>query len=361
MKFSLLTRALAVVGCTVALVGASPGCTKDEKAAPTKGQKGAKGKRNAKQAGRKRGKPGPPPAAPPEVAKAKAAPALPELPELGAQAKADTPAKAPANESKCGDTQMTDGTVPLDCIEEGAIEGALQPLVPIEKVHVDDATLPTVVDHHADGLEGAVRDQGKAPLGSAFALAGAIDHAMAVWTGAPGKTSVMEIWSRYHAPSLTAALKVGPTFKAVGKPGAMYVPNYEGGKGAQSVLVAGYATFPHGTYFLVKNSAGEKWGDGGYAWIHEATVKANLAHAFVVDARPTDASKLKRKPHVEPKAGCPQGQFPDTATGACEGICPDKSPRYQNVCPKDGQCPKGMVNLTASASSRRRPPARTRR
>ncbi|HVY44956.1 MAG TPA: C1 family peptidase, partial [Minicystis sp.] len=141
------------------------------------------------------------------------------------------------------------------------------------------------------------------------------------------------------------ALKVGPTFKPVGKPGAMYVPHYEGGKGAHALLVVGYATYPHGTYFLVKNSVGEKWGDQGYAWLHENTLKANIAHAYVVDARPADASKLKRKVH-KPQAGpCKPGTFPDAISGACSPVCSDRGPRYDNVCPKKDECPKGQVNL----------------
>src|SRR5262249_12563265 len=110
---------------------------------------------------------------------------------------------------------------------------------------------------------------------------------------------------------IVVSLKVGPSFKPVGKDGAKYIPNYEGGKGAQSLVLAGYATYPHGTYFLVHGSFGDGWGDKGYAWLHEATLKANLVRAFVVDTRPTDATKLKRKPPKSTDAKCLREQMPD--------------------------------------------------
>ncbi len=436
MTFSRILKAFSLVGLAAALV-AVPACSSksadkgDQKGAQGKGKRAGKGKgkmKGKKGAGRKPA--GPPPAAPPAVV-AKQPLALPELPELGAQAKVDVP-KAPAAESKCGDTAMGEN-VALAC--PGGDEALPHPLVPVfayATLHGDAAALPAVVDHRADGTEGAVHNQGKAPLSSAFALASAVDHAIGFWTGTPGKTSAMQVFARYHAgnaskaikasadtglaeqeawpfsaneavswfeacdkwagpvkcgkapddaklkaadakPATTAldtedlaatfevplyraklaagqdiiaVLKAGPSFKPVGKEGAMYVPNYEGGaKGVHTVLLAGYATFPHGTYFLIHNSAGEKWGDKGYAWIHEATLKANLAHAFVVDARPADASKIKRKQHKAAEA-CKAGGFPDSVTGACGQLCPDHSPRYENVCAKKDECPKGLVNLT---------------
>jgi hypothetical protein len=293
--------------------------------------------------------------------------------------------------------------------------------------------LPAVIDHRADGTEGAVRNQGKAPLSSALALASAVDHAIGYWTGTPGKTSAMQLFARYHAGNVSkaikasadtgladedtwpfaaneavswfescdkwagtvkcgkapddaklkaadakltttaldtedlgatldvpafrsklaagrdiiAVIKVDASFKPVGKEGAMYVPNYEGGaKGVHTILLAGSATFPHGTYFLVHNSVGEKWGDKGYAWIHEATLKANLVHAFVIDAKPTDAAKIKRKVHKAAPEPCKPGNIPDAVTGVCASFCPDRSPRFDGICAKKDECPKGLVNLT---------------
>ena len=33
-------------------------------------------------------------------------------------------------------------------------------------------------------------------------------------------------------------------------------------------------------------------------------------------------------------------------TGACAAFCPDRSPRFDGVCAKKDECPKGLVNLT---------------
>ena len=440
MNFWLFSRTVAVVCCAVALCAngacSSKGSGDDADKTAQKGRKGKKGKKDkgkkggkGKGKGKGKGAPSPPPAAPPAVVAAAALP-VPDLPELAAHAKPDA-AKAGGAESKCGDSAMGEVTVALDCAgAEEALPHPLTPVVPYALVHAEDAALPAVVDHRATGTEGAVRTQGKAPMSSAFALASAIDHAIGVWTATPGKTSVMHVWSRYHAGSLSkaikgsaeagladeetwpfvgadatswfetcekwagavkcgkpvdpeklkaadakpttlaletedlgaavevpllraklaagedvlVALKVGPSFKPAGKEGAMYVPNYLGEKGTHTVLLAGYATSQHGTYFLVHNSAGEKWGDKGYAWLHEATLKPNLSHAYVVNARPVDATKIKH-PMGKPTAPCQAGQFPDSATGACAGICPDHSPRNNNVCPKKEQCPSGLVNL----------------
>jgi Papain family cysteine protease len=446
VNFWRFSRVVTVVGCTLALVAGGACSSKgsdgdqDKKGAEAKkGKKGKKGRKKGKRAKAGKGaKPGDgnqmviPPAPPPAVV-AKPPVAAPELPELAAQAKPD--AGKGGGDSKCGDAAMGDGAVALDCAGgDEALPHPLVPLVTYASMHADEATLPAVVDHRADGTEGAVRNQGKAPLSSAFALAAAVDHALAQWLGAPGKTSVMHVWSRYHTANLSKALKgsadagladeetwpyaggdavswfeacekwagtakcgkpvdaeklkaadakvaataldtedlgtaveapvlraklaagqdvlvsikLGASFKPVGKEGAMYVPNYEGGKGVHTVLLAGYATYPHGTYFLVHNSAGEKWGDKGYAWIHEATLKTNLAHAFVVDARPTDASKFKTKAHKPATGPCRAGQVPDSVSGACAPVCPDHSPRRENVCPKKDDCPKGLVNLTGT-------------
>jgi Papain family cysteine protease len=446
VTFSRILKAFSIFGVAAALI-AAPACSSKNGGQGDSDQKGeGRGKGKGKRAGKGKGKgkgmkgkkggggkqAGPPAAAPPALA-AKQPLALPDLPELGAQAKVDAP-KPPTPESKCGDSAMGEN-VALDC--PGGDEALPHPLVavfPFATLHGDAGALPTVVDHRADGTEGAVRNQGKAPLSSAFALASAVDHAIGFWTGTPGKTSAMQVFARYHAgnaskaikasadtglaeeeawpfaageavswfeacdkwagaakcgkapddaklkaadakPATTAletedlgatldvplyrsklaagqdilaVLKLGPSFKPVGKEGAMYVPSYDGGgsKGVHTVLLAGYATFPHGTYFLVHNSAGEKWGDKGYAWIHEATLKANLAHAFVVDARPTDAAKIKRKVHKAAPEACKAGGFPDSVTGACEPLCPDHSPRFDNVCAKKDECPKGLVNVT---------------
>src|SRR5208283_5803748 len=43
------------------------------------------------------------------------------------------------------------------------------------------------------------------------------------------------------------------------------------------------------------------------------------------------------------------GMVPDSISGLCAGICPDGSPRHNDVCAvPNGECPKGSVNVTGA-------------
>ena len=145
-----------------------------------------------------------------------------------------------------------------------------------------------------------------------------------------------------------------PSFATAGKPGARYVPGTTPGgatnrpKMGHEVLLSGYAMMPHGTYYLVHNSFGPGWGDGGYAWIHEETLKScwNDSRIYIVDVEPVQVAKLKQKAHASLGASCPEGQLPDSISGLCARRCPDGSPRHNDVCAVAGQCLKGQVNLT---------------
>jgi hypothetical protein len=52
-----------------------------------------------------------------------------------------------------------------------------------------------------------VRDQGRSPACTAFAMATALDHALARWNGNAPKVSAMELWSRYHTPYAAKSIK----------------------------------------------------------------------------------------------------------------------------------------------------------
>ncbi len=145
------------------------------------------------------------------------------------------------------------------------------------------------------------------------------------------------------------SLDLPATFAPTGKAGARYVPHWTAidPDGGHALVVSGYAKLAKATYFLLHNSWGTTWGDGGYAWIHETTLARHLREALVVDAEPTLAGSTK--PRRERGAYiCEKDLVPDSLRGTCTPKCPDGSPRADGVCPVAAHCPAGMVNLTGA-------------
>jgi Papain family cysteine protease len=145
-------------------------------------------------------------------------------------------------------------------------------------------------------------------------------------------------------------LAVPDSFAPKGSAGARYVPHWTKPSAADSghaVVLAGYAALPHGTYFLIHNSWGAGWGDGGFAWLHEASLKAWGREALVLDADPAGSDAV-RSARARGETSCPGDMVPDSIRGACTARCPDGGPRHDGACPVAGQCPAGYVNLTGA-------------
>ncbi len=121
------------------------------------------------------------------------------------------------------------------------------------------------------------------------------------------------------------------------------LPNFKGG---HAIVLAGYEETPKGTFYLIHNSWGPKWGTEGYAWIWEKTLKTNISEAYVVQVRPTELAHSKRVAAVHKFSTCAAGLAPDAITTQCVPTCADGGPRVNGVCPTPGQCPDGEVNLT---------------
>ncbi len=137
-------------------------------------------------------------------------------------------------------------------------------------------------------------------------------------------------------------------FKPVGDPGSKYIPDspeMTGGK--HSFSIAGYTHVEGERYFLVKNSWGPKWGDGGYAWIHEQTL-GKIAHGgFVVVVDPVGDIGLRRHKRKRGSvAACPSGEAPDSVDGRCKPLCGDGGPRHGGYCGTTEDCSRGFVNVT---------------
>jgi C1A family cysteine protease len=150
---------------------------------------------------------------------------------------------------------------------------------------------------------------------------------------------------------IIVGMEVPDAFVPKGRAGARYVPDYtrSGGQDAGHALVlAGYVHLPHGTYFLAHNSWGAEWGDGGYAWIHEATLVTWVREVIALDAEPVDRDPSGRPRRTRGTASCPAGYVPDSIRATCTKPCPDGSPRHDDVCPIANQCPPAYVNLTGA-------------
>jgi hypothetical protein len=146
-------------------------------------------------------------------------------------------------------------------------------------------------------------------------------------------------------------LELPRTFVPKGRAGARYVPHWTtsaGNDAGHALLLSGYATLPHGKYFLAHNSWGSGWGDAGYAWIHEATLRSWMHEAVAVDAEPVERGAGGRPARARGETTCEGDLVLDSLRGTCAPACPDASPRHDGVCPVAGQCPSRYVNLTGA-------------
>jgi hypothetical protein len=106
-------------------------------------------------------------------------------------------------------------------------------------------------------------------------------------------------------------------------------------EGGHAILFAGYRHKNGQRQFLVHNSWGKDWGDGGYAWISENALKEFIKHAYKVVVTDTSAPP---PPPSAPSAGgltdddCGVTQLVDSVTGQCAEMCPDDSRPAAGAC-----------------------------
>jgi C1A family cysteine protease len=176
-------------------------------------------------------------------------------------------------------------------------------------------------------------------------------HAIAAFTHVESLPAIDTAVFKEHLAAgqdIVVGMDVSDAFVPKGKAGGRYIPNYTkvGADAGHAMVVAGYATLPHGTYFLLHNSWGPAWGDGGYAWIHETTLKAWGHESLVLDAEPSAPTTPQRPKRSRGETTCDGTLVPDSIRGTCAPACPDGSPRHDGVCAIANACPAGFVNLT---------------
>ena len=104
-------------------------------------------------------------------------------------------------------------------------------------------------------------------------------------------------------------------------------------EGGHAILLVGYRHLLGQRQFLVHNSWGTDWADGGYGWISENAVRTYIKHAYKVVVTDTSAPPpLPSEPTALTDDDCGESQLVDAVTGRCAEICPD------DTRPSSGSC-----------------------
>ncbi len=70
---------------------------------------------------------------------------------------------------------------------------------------------------------------------------------------------------------------------------------------------------------------------------------------MVPEVQPLEVAARRLRPDGGLNARCEAGSVRDSISGMCAGVCPDGSPRHNNVCADTASsCPAGTVNLTGA-------------
>lgn len=102
---------------------------------------------------------------------------------------------------------------------------------------------------------------------------------------------------------------------------------YNHDNSGHAVVLVGYRTVGGAKQFLIHNSWGDRWGEGGYGWISESNVVRHIRAAYKV--RIGDPSAPGPAPNA---AGCPSGQVRDSVLGTCAPLCASGSAPAAGVC-----------------------------
>ena len=105
------------------------------------------------------------------------------------------------------------------------------------------------------------------------------------------------------------------------------MPDWGEGASGHAVIVSGYRETPSGRQFLIHNSWGTSWGDGGYAWLSEKMLVKNMYYAYKVKI----TNGVKKEDLTDDD--CAPDELVDLTTGYCAIMCADDT-RPNNGCKK---------------------------
>lgn len=118
--------------------------------------------------------------------------------------------------------------------------------------------------------------------------------------------------------------------------------------GAHAVLVVGYqmrtpagSTTPE-LYFIIRNSWGPTWGDGGYGYLPARYVQENGLNPFF-------SLRVAVRGANMPTMECPMGQAQSPVDGMCHVTCADGAlAPASGVCPPASPCGTGLVSVNGT-------------
>ena len=116
-----------------------------------------------------------------------------------------------------------------------------------------------------------------------------------------------------------------------------------------AVVLSGYRTRNGRREFLMHNSWGEDWGEGGYAWVSEFMIRQHMYVGYKVVVADTAGGGTS----LPTQTGCPSGRVKDSVFGQCTAPCPSGSPPAAGLClptlqgqppnPQTNNCPSGQA------------------
>jgi len=111
------------------------------------------------------------------------------------------------------------------------------------------------------------------------------------------------------------------------------IPDWSDPEGGHAVMLAGYRVASDGSkQFLIHNSWGTDWGDGGYAWVSDTMVKRFLRSAYKIKVTPVGGSVTPGQTLPLTDDDCDSDELVDAVTGQCSPECSDGSRPSNGVC-----------------------------